>query len=138
MEIDKLFKKTRRLNAPESLKIKVEKEIADTGTSLEIKVSWVHRLSEFFSIPRGALAATALAVIIIILIRIGQPGKIQHVADDETLAVSKFFNETIEEVYLSTEYTLPQTETGEPEDYIRFFDNQINEIYYLNGGNGNA
>lgn len=141
MDMDKLFEKSRRLKAPESLKVRVEREIVKSAASVN-GYRWVDRLSNFFFENKKALAMAVVLVIVVIAIRVVPRGK-ETVSAPPSAAISAeltaFINETLAEVFINDQEPWSWSEEGEESgDFDRFFKDQLDEIYWLNGGNDYA
>ncbi len=141
MNVDDLFKGARRLKAPHSLKMKVREEIAQSST-LESKPSWVEGVSNFlFPLRKGLAVAGALAMIILV-VHFSQPTKEAYFTQKPEVSIAElenFVNETLGQEFLQDEEQWPWfEEEGEPDDFDQFFEDQLNEIFSLNGGNNHA
>jgi hypothetical protein len=136
MDIDNLFKQTRRLKAPDSLKIKVEQEISKSAVDVR-EIRWFDGLSRFLLINKKALAiAVAAAAIIIIAIRMIPSGNEGVTHPTEFV---EFLDETLGQVFIGDQEPWSMFEGSEQYgDFGHFFKNQVEEIFWIKGGNNHA
>ncbi len=144
-DIDRLFKNARRLDPPSSLKkgvmerIAIEKQTAKRAVE-DKKRSRFPLINEFARRKNVWRAALAMAAMLIIVLRFGakppeMTQSVKIVTDIEDL--NSFIFETIGPVYSAEDRTM-DTSAGGSDDITTYFTNEIETLYWIDGGNENV
>lgn len=141
MNIDELFKKTGRLEAPDSLKTKLEAQL-DNETLAEGKTSLFVKVVDCFPSTRPIWSLAAIAAMAILAIRF-YPGPDISLLDTQTknlVEARAMLTETLGPVF-NYDYD-PGVHVVESsdgmEDDAKFLERQVDEIFWINGGDGDA
>jgi len=139
-DLDELFRKAKKLEAPDTLWKKVSDGVSETQRE-KPAFSLGETVKSIFA-PVWVRAAVPLAVTaaaIAIVIRLSATTTVPEIYDAETIAA---VNEAISEAYgengAFAEHPSYAANGLAKEDINEFINEQLNEIYRINGGDNNA
>ncbi len=143
-KLDDIFENAPLLEAPITLKERVMKAVKEEADIADMRPAFGEKLADYFITRRAAWSFAAVAAALILTIRIlpwpgtvkapepvQRPAAVVEVASTEQ--VNEFVEATLSQVF-GGESGETNTYDDESADIDRFISNNLNEIFWINGG----
>ncbi len=135
MKMEELLENTKRLNAPDTLWQRVEKEMADGAGQVKTP-GFMERLITLLANPKPALSLAAVAAVALTLtIRLAPNPEvtIEPIQPDDTIEVNKFIDETLGTMFsYDSDFTLISGDKADNTELT--LSEGLDNILWINGG----